>query len=307
MELRHLRYFKAVADCKGYREASRRLHIAQAALSQTIRDLERELEVELFKRARRVPTLTTGGEAFYRYAALTLAQADEAISAARHAARADTGSLSVGYLGSATYAFLPKLVQDFRPLFPGVKLSLHELSPSQQEAALRCGAIDLGFTRHPTSEFARVCCLKVLYSDSLIVAMPASRRVVTRAVPVSSLAHESLILIDREVGPGLFDTILSMCNAAGFSARIGGQPRLMQTALCLVAAEEGVAVIPSCVKNLASEGVRFHRLAPEGNRVDLVMTWKRDNPSILVRAFVEHVERSLAYIQQRGGMHVEQT
>ena len=136
MELRHLRYFTAVVQWKTYREASRRLHVAQPAISQTVLDLEEELGLRLFSRAKRVTQLTPEGEAFYAEAVRTLAQAELAIETARRAARGEIGRLSIGFLGSATSAFLPELVRKFKATYPGVKLTLQELTPVQQDAAV---------------------------------------------------------------------------------------------------------------------------------------------------------------------------
>ena len=151
MELRHLRYFTAVVQWKGYREASRRLHVAQPAISQTVADLEEELGLKLFSREKRVAQLTPEGEIFYREALRTLAQAELAVDTAKRAAKGEVGRLSIGFLGSATYAFLPELVRTFKAQYPGVKLTLQELTPLQQEAAFDKGQIDIGFTRPLTA------------------------------------------------------------------------------------------------------------------------------------------------------------
>src|SRR6202011_3870193 len=113
MELRHLRYFTAVVQWKGYREASRRLHVAQPAISQTVADLEEELGLKLFSRAKRIAQLTPEGEVFYTEAMRTLAQAELAVSTAKRAAKGEIGKLSIGFLESAAYPFLPELVRTF--------------------------------------------------------------------------------------------------------------------------------------------------------------------------------------------------
>ena len=248
MELRHLRYFTAVVQWKGYREASRRLHIAQPAISQTIADLEQELELKLFSRARRIAQLTPEGEVFYAEALRTLAQAEAAIDAARRAAKGEIGKLSIGFLGSATYAFLPELVRTFKAQYPGVKLTLRELSPLQQELALDKGLIDIGFTRTLTAEQSRTLSSRHLYYDPLMMVLPVSRRVNAKGVRISDFADETFVLFSREEAPPLFDTILGMCNDAGFSPRIDNEPNMMQTVLSLVEAEQGVSIVPACVQ-----------------------------------------------------------
>jgi DNA-binding transcriptional LysR family regulator len=300
MELRHLRYFTAVVQWKGYREASRRLHIAQAAISQTIADLEQELGLKLFSRAKRSAQLTPEGEVFYAEAVRTLAQAELAINTAKRAARGDIGKLSIGFLGSATYAFLPELVRTFKAQYPGVKLSLRELSPLQQELAFDNGLIDVGFTRTLSAEGGRTLSSWHLYNDPLVAVLPASRQVKAKRVHVSDLAHESFVLFPREEAPELFDTITGMCNDAGFSPKIENEPNMMQTVLSLVEAEEGVSIVPACVRNLRSDGVRFYRLQPDNVRIELVAAWKKETPSVVLRAFLDLIDANASQIRKKA-------
>lgn len=300
MELRHLRYFTAVVQWKGYREAARRLHIAQPAISRTVADLEDELGLQLFSRAKRIAQLTPAGELFYQEAMRTLAQAESAINTAKRAAKGEIGSLSVGFLGSATYAFLPELVRAFKAQYPGVMLTLQELTPRQQEVALDRDEIDIGFTRTLTPERSKTFSSRCLYKDPMMAVLPRSRRVQTKRVRISDLAKESFVLFHREGAPGLFDTITGMCNAAGFSPRVECQPNMMQTVLSLVEAELGVSIVPACVRNLRSDGVCFYRLQPDEVRVELVATWKKDAPSAALRAFLDLTETKASMIRKKA-------
>src|SRR5262249_48886645 len=142
MELRHLRYFRAVVQWKSYREASRRLHVAQPAISRTVADLEDELGLKLFSRTKRAAQLTPEGEIFCAEAVQTLARVDCAVETAKRAAKGKIGKLSIGFLDSATSPFLPELVRTFKAQYPGVRLTLQELTPLQQEAAFDKGLID---------------------------------------------------------------------------------------------------------------------------------------------------------------------
>lgn len=166
MELRHLRYFVAVVQSKGYREASRRLHIAQPAISQTVTNLEEELGLSLFSRAKRAAQLTPEGEIFYAETLRTLSQAETAVNTAKRAAKGEIGRLSIGFLGSATYAFLPELVRKYKAQFAGVELTLQELTPLQQEVAFDRGEIEIGFTRTLSAEQHRV------FSSAAYIAIP---------------------------------------------------------------------------------------------------------------------------------------
>ena len=300
MELRHLRYFAAVVKWKGYREASRQLHIAQPAISQTVRDLEEELGLKLFSRAKRVTQLTPEGEIFCAEALRTLAQAETAVENARRAAKGEIGQLAIGFLGSATYAFLPELVRKYKSQFPGVRLTLQELTPLQQEVAFDKADIDIGFTRTITAEQSKTFSSRCLYRDPMMAVLPRSRRIETKRVRMADLAKESFVLFHREGSPFLFDTITGMCKKAGFSPRLECEPNLMQTVLSLVEAEQGVPIIPACVRNLRSDGVRFYRLQPDEVRVELVAAWKKENQSVVLRSFLDLVSANAAWIRKKA-------
>src|ERR1700747_3712188 len=143
MELRHLRYFVAAAHHLNHSKAPRRLHVAQPAISQTILDLEEELGVKLLLRTKRTVQLTAAGRVFLREAEQILNHAKEAGQIARRAAGGETGSLGIGFFGTASSPFLPSLVQSYRQKFPDVQLRLHEMTPDQQLAAFDAGQIDL--------------------------------------------------------------------------------------------------------------------------------------------------------------------
>jgi DNA-binding transcriptional LysR family regulator len=298
MELRHLRYFTAVVQWKGYREASRHLHIAQPSISETVADLEQELDLKLFSRVGRKAQLTPEGEVFYTEAMRTLTQAESAINTAKRAAKGEIGKLSIGFVGSATFAFLPELVRSYKARYPGVKLTLQELTPQGQEDALDKGLIDIGFTRALTPERSKTLSSRSLYRDPMLAVLPASRKVTTKRVRIADLANERFVLFHREGAFGLFDTIVGMCNDAGFSPRVEYEADRVQTVLSLVEAEEGVSIVPACVTKLWSNGVRFYRLQPDDVRVELVAAWKKERPSVVLRSFLDLVDANASRIRK---------
>lgn len=300
MELRHLRYFTSVVQWKGYREASRRLHVSQPAISRTITDLEDELGLKLFARTKRAAEPTPEGEIFYREAVQALARVDSAVQTAKRAANGEIGDLSIGFLGSATSPFLPELVRTFKAQHPGVRLTLQELTPLQQDAAFEKGLIDLGFTRPLTPEQGKIFSSRILYSDPMLAVLPASRRTKTKSVRLADLSKESFVLFHREGAPPLFDTITRMCNKAGFSPKVDCEPDLMQTVLTIVAAEQGVSIVPACVRSLRADGVCFYRLQPDDVRVELVAAWKKQAPSVALRAFLDVIDKKLPFIRQKA-------
>src|SRR6201990_459260 len=147
MELRHLRYFTAVVQWKGYREASRHLYVAQPSISQAVADLESELGIRLFSREGRVAILTPEGKVFYEEALKTLAQAERSIATAQRAAKGEIGRLGIAFMGFALLTFLPNLLRKYKSRHPGVELRLEENVPSGQDLAFDRGEIDIGFTR----------------------------------------------------------------------------------------------------------------------------------------------------------------
>jgi DNA-binding transcriptional LysR family regulator len=300
MELRHLRYFSAVVQWQGYREASRHLHIAQPAISQTVADLEQELGIKLFSRAGRTVRLTAEGEVFYAEAMRTLAQAESAINTAKRAAKGELGKLSIGFIGSATLAFLPELVRSYKAQYPGVQLVLQELNPTQQEAAFDQGLIDIGLTRALTAERSKTLSSRLLYREPLLAVLPVSRKLKTKRVRIADLANERVVLFHREGASGLYDTILGVCNNAGFSPRVEYQPDRAQTVLSLVEAEEGVSIVPACVSSLRSNGVRFYRLQPDDVRVELIVAWRKEAPSVALRSFLVLVDSKASRIRKKA-------
>jgi DNA-binding transcriptional LysR family regulator len=300
MELRHLRYFTAVVKWKGYREASRHLHIAQPAISHTVADLEQELGLKLFSRTGRRAELTPEGEVFYGEAVRTLEQAESAIETAKRAAKGEIGKLSIGFIGSATYTFLPGLVRSYKARYPGVKVTLLEFSPFEQDTALESGLIDIGFTRALSAEMSKTFASFCLYRDPMLAVLPASRKVRAKSVRIADLAHERFVLFSRKAASALSDTVIGMCNEAGFSPTVEHESDRAQTVLSLVEAEQGVSIVPASVRNLWTKGVRFYRLQPDNVRVALVAAWKKDASSVALRAFIDLVKANAAHIRKKA-------
>ena len=287
MELRHLRYFTAVVECKGYREASRRLHIAQPSISEAVSDLEDELGLKLFLRTHRKARLTPEGEIFYADAVRTLRQAENAVLTAKRAAQGKVGKLSIGFIGSATLSFLPDLIRRYKLEYPNVKLALHDLYPVELDTACDKGEIDVAITRTLSLERSKNRQSRVLLRDPLVAVLPRSRKLKSKKIRLAELAGERFILFHRQGAPGVFDTIVGACRSEGFSPRVENEPNSMQTILSLVEAEEGVAIVPASTSNLRSNGVQFVRLLPESLYLDLVVAWPLGEPSVVLRTFLD--------------------
>jgi DNA-binding transcriptional LysR family regulator len=303
MELRHLRYFAAVVQWKGYREASRHLYVAQPSISQAVSDLEGELGIKLFSRAGRAARLTPEGAAFYEEALKTLAQAARAITTAQRAAKGEIGRLGIGFIGFATYPFLPDLLRKYKARHPGVALRLVEDVPNRQDIAFDRGEIDIGFTRPPSADRSSSYESRLLFREPLVVAFPKSRKVTTKRVRIADLANERFVIFQRTSSPEVFDTIVRVCNDNGFSPRLHNELNNMNSVLSTVEAGEGVAIVSATASNMRADNISFIRLQPDEVRIDLVAAWQKKEQSVALKAFLELLDEELPSIRQKMKFH----
>ena len=299
MELRHLRYFTAVVQWKGYREASRHLYIAQASISEAVADLQSELGIKLFSRDGRVARLTPEGQVFYEEALKTLAQAEQSIATARRAAKGEIGRLGIGFIGFATSPFLPDLLRKYKTQHPGVALRLEENVPSGQDLAFDRGEIDIGFTRPPSADRSSAYESRLLFREPLVVALPKTRKIKAKRIRIAELAGERIVTFRRTSSPEVFDTIIRVCNDNGFSPRLHNELNNMHSVLSTVEAEEGVAIVTASACNLRAKNVSFFRLQPDDVRIDFVATWPKKEPSVALRQFLQLLEEELPAIRQK--------
>lgn len=288
MELRHLRYFVGVAQYLNYSEASRRLHVAQPAISQTILDLEEELSVKLLLRTKRAVQLTAAGTAFLREAQEILRRANEAQHLAQRAARGEVGTLGIGFFGAASAPILPALVQAYRRAFPDVELRLFEMNPDQQLAAFDEGQIHLGFTRTLPPDRRSQFEEELVYTDRLVIALPATHALAKqKVVHLKTLAGEPFVQFHRIGAPSLFDEVIGVCRRAGFSPRIVNEPSFMATVMTLVESGLGVSLIPYCVRTLNRPHVAIRSISPRSADIPLCATWLKSTHNPALTAFLE--------------------
>lgn len=288
MELRHLRYFVAVAEELHFGRAAARLRIAQPPLSRQIHALEGEIGTELFDRSRRRVELTRAGKVLLEEVRRTFAQIDRAIDLARRAGRGESGALSIGFVSAVTHTSLPVILRAFRRGFGHVELYLREMSPADQVLALREGRIQVGFLRAPIDE--PTLAVETILRERLVAALPSSHPLAGRKrLSLSALAREPFVLFPRHLGPGFYDQIISLCRQAGFSPRVIQEAPQMVTIASLVAVGLGVSVMPASVARLWREGVAFLPLTGRLPAAELVMAWRPDDTSPVLRAFLEVV------------------
>jgi DNA-binding transcriptional LysR family regulator len=298
MELRHLRYFAAVARHLNYSQASRRLHVAQPAISQTVLDLEDELGVKLLLRTKRSVQLTAAGTTFLRESEEILRRSIEAQRLAQRAARGEVGTLGIGFFGTASAPFLPLLVQTFRRKFPDVELRLYELNPDQQLAAFDKGQIDLGFSRPLPPEHRAEFDEEVVYTDHLVIALPATHRLARQnIIRLKSLSTEPFVQFHRQGATGLFDEVVGCCRRAGFSPRIVNEPNFMATVMTLVESGLGVSLIPHCVRTLNRPDVVIRSITPKSAPIPLCAARLKSSRNPALAAFLDVLRSSGSQIK----------
>jgi DNA-binding transcriptional LysR family regulator len=303
MDLRHLRYFLAVADELHFGRAAQRLHMAQPPLSQAVRQLETELGVELLHRTTRRVALTSAGAAYRDRARAILAEVEEAAQQARRIAAGAVGRLAIGCVGSATYSLLPALSRRLAAELPGVDFSFRgEMLAPDQVAALREQTIDLALLRPPVTDPS--IAVRPLRRDRLVVAVPAEHPLARRpAIGVRDLAAADLIVHSADRRSVMYAVVLGLLHDAGVEPRIRHEVGETSTLVTLVAGGLGVAVVPEPVTALALDGVAYRPLSdPDagtstgtgtgtGTGVDLALAHRADHTE-------PHLARAIAVIEE---------
>ena len=285
MELRHLRYFVAVAEERHFGRAAERMHIGQPPLSQQIRRLEAELGVELLHRTTRRVELSSAGELLLERARAIIAASDLAAEDCRRAAAGEVGRLSVGFTGSTTYSLLPRVVRALRDGLPGIKLELHGemITPAQVEGLLG-GRLDLGFLRPPVR--SRELDVEVILSEPLVAILPARHRLAEAdEVRVEDLADEPFVVWAAGLRTSLGDLVDEACAEHGFSPRVEMEVTETATLVSFVAAGIGVSLVPASVSGMAVAGAVYRPLAGAPPRAQIAIARRADPPPpVLERA-----------------------
>jgi LysR family transcriptional regulator, benzoate and cis,cis-muconate-responsive activator of ben and cat genes len=275
MELRHLRYFQAVAEELSFSRASRRLHIAQPALSRAVRELEEDLQVLLLERNKHQVRLTPPGEVLLQEIAILIERLEESIRRVKRTAQGTEGELRLGYVGPPTAAFLGRLLHEYRRLYPLVTVHLEERTPERVWEMVAKGRLSAGLTR-PVPATQDLGLRTVVLREERLGAVVRSDHAWASKTSVTwkSLAQESLLLLARREGASLHDAILLGCRQAGFIPKIAHTPSLIGTVLTYVDAGAGIGIVTdSIVKRTHS--LRFLPLTP-AQTVPLVFVWQED-------------------------------
>jgi LysR family transcriptional regulator, benzoate and cis,cis-muconate-responsive activator of ben and cat genes len=286
MELRHLRYFQAVAEELSFSRAAKRLHVAQPALSRAVKQLEHVLGAEVLERTRHHVRVTPAGAVLLRETAALLQYVEETMRRVRRTAAGEEGELRLGYIGPPTQPFLGRLLHDYRKRYPLVSIHLEERTPERVWEMVAKGRLSAALTRPVAAHEALGLRTIVLREERLGVVVPAKHALAKRAsVPWSILAREPLIVLARREGMGLHDAVIAGCRRAGVTPRMAHTPSLIGTVMSYVEAGAGIGVVTESVV-APTPALGFVLLKPV-QRVPLVFVWQEDDDSPPVQRFRE--------------------
>jgi DNA-binding transcriptional LysR family regulator len=285
VELRHLRSFVVTAEELHVGRAAARLHLTQPSLSRQIAALEHDVGVPLFSRVHRRFGLTPAGEIFLTAAREITRRADDAARDAQRAHRGELGTLRLGFVQSATFEMLPRLLGAFRVAHPDVTLEVETMTTLRQVAALRAGSLDVGLLRPPIGDAELTT--RVISRDSLVAALPGGHPLAKRRrVPLAALADESFVLYTRAFGPSVQDAIIGHCMAAGFTPRIIQEAADVQTIVSLVAAGLGVSLLIAPTPPTAERAVVYRPISDDLPPWEMVLAWSAANQTPVLSRFL---------------------
>ncbi|MFF1839488.1 LysR family transcriptional regulator [Streptomyces sp. NPDC058231] len=293
MELRHLSAFVAVAEELHFGRAAKRLQMAQPPLSQQIRQLEKELGVQLFERNTRSVRLTSAGESFLQPVRIVLDDLDTAVRAAKAAGRGEYGRVSIGFAGASSHETLPLLTRAVRAAHPALELVMRGQTYANVALdGVADGSLDLGFVRLPVSRPG--VAYRVIDEEELVCALPSDHRLAQLdTVPIGILAEEPFVSFPANTGSTVRDAMVGACEAAGFNPRVVQEAPDSYTILALVAAGVGVTLTVTSVQHIQQNGLVYRSLTGPPIRLQAALAWRADNPSAALRAVLAVAEQAL--------------
>ncbi len=294
MELRHLRYFVAVAEELNFRRAAERLNLSQPSLSAQVRALEQELEVQLLERDTHHVSLTPAGARFLDDSRRVLRDVGESVRAVRRIASGEAGELSIGFVASLGHGLLPRILRSYRERYPTVELRLTEMDTTAQIEALNARRIDLGFIGYGLAAETPDLQLVTVAEEQLAAVLPQGHPLTRTkggrkpaSLPLSALAQENLLLAGRTTAPLFNPWLLVLCQQAGFQPHTVQEEGQPVTVLNYVAAGLGVTILPLQYQLTATAGVTFIPLAPPVPKYRYCAAWLPKNRHSALQRFLE--------------------
>jgi DNA-binding transcriptional LysR family regulator len=287
MELRHIRYFLAVAEERHFTRAAARVGINQPPLSQQIKDLEGEVGAALFHRLPHGVELTEAGNAFLAGVKEVPLIAERATMAAQRAARGELGSLRVGFTSTATFnVVVPSAIRTFRRAYPEIYLTLEEANTTRLVIGLQEGTLDAAFLR-PGTPGTEELQLRPLPEEPMVVALPKGHPAAAlKKIDIAMLKDDPFLLFPREIAPMVYDTVVDVCRKAGFEPVIGQLAPHVASIVNLVAAELGVSIVPASMMQVRVTGIAYRPIAGQSPTITLALAFRRGETSPVVRNFI---------------------
>lgn len=300
MELRHVRYFIAVAECLNFSKAAQQLHIAQPPLSRQIRQLEEDLGVTLFLRNKRSVTLTKEGRVFFEEAKKLVAQAGHAVEAARHAGNGDSGTVRVG-IPSRLGGVISKAVAEHRKTFPAFDIHCKDICSSLQNEALRKGEIDIGFFRPPIDQAHLDC--ELLFEEEFVVVLPGTHPLAKRRfLRLKDIAGQPSIIFDRSFSSWLYDKMLGLYSRHALTSPLTvTHVEDEEAGALMVASGKAILMGVGTIANRSVAGVDLVsvRLSEPEAKIELYMAWRKNEQSTAVFSFLDSARRILRHPPSR--------
>jgi DNA-binding transcriptional LysR family regulator len=300
MELRHLRYFVAVAEELNFTRAAKRLGINQPPLSLQIRQLEKEMGTPLFRRQARGVELTNAGKLMLEEARVILKQVERAKTGVRRRARGETGRINIGSSGGTYFhPLIPAIIREYGIDYPDIVLFPAASNTPLLVARLRAGQIDAAFIRPPIGDDGDLA-LEPLVDEPTVMLLPSGHPLSRlTSAPLKALAREILVLFARENNPSNYDSVIAACRRAGFSPKLGQEAPQIVAAVPMVAAGLGVSIVPQSIGRIHVDGVVCLPIDGDAPRALISLAHRRDDRSAAVQNFVA-VTRRVTRAAQRG-------
>ncbi|MEI2467004.1 LysR substrate-binding domain-containing protein [Niallia taxi] len=293
MELRHLRYFVAVAEELHFGKAATRLNMAQPPLSLQIRQLEEEMGVQLFQRTKRSVELTEEGKVFLEKVYYLFKSLDESIETVRMVNRGEYGEIIIGFIATTAYDILPTIIKHYREKYPAIHVVLKQLTSAEQLSELKNGTIHIGIISEPTEneEFH----LQMIKQEPMVVALPIEHPLSIQTDPIKliELANDSFIITGRMANQSHYDGVINACYQAGFSPKIVQETEEMSTVISLVSTGMGIAIVPASMKFVLQNRVIYCDIRNNDFQTETALIWKSNNHSPILHTFINFVKESI--------------
>ena len=300
MELRHLRYFIAVAEELNFRRAAERLHVSQPPLSQQIKQLEEEVKVQLFERTTRWVRLTSAGRLFLEHARQVLAQVETAVLAARRTIGGEGDRLSITYTPWADHMAVPRILRCFSEFHRQIHIEVQSLNSVLQLRAVKAGTVDVAFMLSPPAD--EELQIERIVSYPLVVALPANHRLAARAqLCPRDLAGESYVMLAADVAPAFGEIVTTYWTRAGVAMKERLKVDQPHAVIHLVAAGAGFALVPSSVQESRNEQIVCRRLDPAAPELELALAWARGVKSPAINALLQVAHQVVGQPKPRVG------